>query len=160
MLVAAMLCAVVVVWWLVRHRPWRRRVRQSPRRRWAPLAAMHALTRPFLRDRRARPPHGNALRGDARLVFVQVHDESIVIDGLIAATTDALPQPFWLRVRRPGAPWMSTTLESLMEKWAADGCVVSVETRPSRQGCQATLAVGRSRMVFEVEAVGGLSEAA
>jgi hypothetical protein len=159
MIVVGILCGVIVVGWLVRHRPGRRRHPQS-QGRWAPLVAMGALTRPFLHDRRSRPARRSALHGDARLVFVQVHGDSIVIDGLIAATTETLPQPFWLQVRRPGAPWMSTTLESLMEKWAAEGSVVTVETRPSRQGCQATLAQGRSRMVFEVEAVGGLADAA
>ena len=55
---------------------------------------------------------------------------------------------------------MSTTLESLMEKWAVEGSAVVVETRPARDGYQATLSAGHSRMVLEVEAVGGLSDAA
>jgi hypothetical protein len=83
-----------------------------------------------------------------------------VIDGLMDTATDGVRQPFWLQVRRPGAAWMSTTLESLISTWAADGSTVEIETKPSRDGCHATLSAGHRRMVLEVEAVGGLADAA
>jgi hypothetical protein len=148
----------VLVWILRRHR---RRAIGADRRRWQRLRSMSALTMPFLHDRR-RVGYGRvgALRGNARLVFVHVQDASIVIDGLIATVPDSVRQPFWLRVRRPTTEWMSTTLESMMAEWAAAGEPVEVETRPSRDGCQATLTVGRSRIVLDVEGVGGLVDAA
>ena len=121
---------------------------------------MGALTLPLLHDRRARHAEVREVTGSARLVFVQVQGESIVIDGMIGPSGDDVRHPFWLRVRRPGTSWMSTTLESLMHKWAAEGSAVHVETRPARDGYQATLSAGKSRMVLEVEAVGGLADAA
>jgi hypothetical protein len=115
---------------------------------------------PFLHNRRARHARIGEIHGRARLVFVQVQGDFIVIDGLIDTTTDGVLQPFWLQVRRPGAAAMSTNLESLMSTWAADGSTVEIETKPSRDGCHATLSAGHSRMVLELEAVGGLADAA
>jgi hypothetical protein len=117
-------------------------------------------TLPFLHHRRARHPRIGEIHGRARLVFVQVQGDFIVIDGLIATTTDGVLQPFWLQVRRPDAAGTSTSLESLMSTWAADGSTVEIETKPSRDGCQATLSAGHSRMVLELEAVGGVADAA
>ena len=161
-MVVAGLVGLLIAIAVVRH--WRRRrVPTASSDRWERFKAMGSLTVPLLHDRRAKQSEMHEVRGNARLLFVQVHGDAIVIDGLIGPpgdTDDVVRQPFWLRVRRPGTGWMCTTLESLMTKWATEGSSVSVETRPARDGYQATLSAGRSRMVLEVEAVGGLADAA
>ena len=158
MVMAGLLGVVVLLWWMLHRR--RQRSGASSHERWERFKAMGALTLPLLHDRKARHDDVREVAGSARLVFVQVDGESIVIDGLIGPTGEDVRHPFWLKVRRPGTSWMSTTLESLMHKWAAEGSPVEVETRPARDGYQATLTAGKSRMVLEVEAIGGLADAA
>ena len=159
-LVMAGLVAGVVVGWTVRRRRRPRAERAGSQRRWYRLGAVRARTMSFRRRSRTQQARIGSIHGSAWLVFVQVQGEFIVIDGLMDTATGGVRQPFWLQVRRPDAPATSTTLESLISTWAADGATVEIETKPSRDGCHATLSAGHSRMGLELVAVGGLAGAA
>lgn len=160
--------ALVAALWPTAHRT-DQQARQRARR--AAAAASMAQRPPLHASLAGRvqplvaPPSGHVehVRGHARLLFVEADGDVITVDGLLApagGAEDRPRTPFWLRLRRPGPEWMTASMLTVVHTWASDGRPVQVETRPSGSGYQATLVAGSSRLVLELEEVGGIADAA
>lgn len=165
---AAMVVALVAaaVLWPTAHRV-DQQVRERHRRAGRPTALRRPLHAGLAaHTQKLTAPIGGTVgrvRGRARLLFVEADSEVITVDGLlepVGAGDESARVPFWLRLRRPGPEWMSASMLSVVHTWADEGRSVEVETRPSGTGFQATLAAGNSRLVLELEDMGGLADAA